>query len=154
MIAGNQLSSRLHPIHTTILVRIAGNVMTAKILLVDDNVIQAATRKTILSRAGRSVVVACGAQQALAMLDDSQMAASVGLVVTDHWMPGMNGSQFVTLLRGRLPEVPILVLSGLPDVEAEYEGFDVTFRIKPMAPDHLIALVGALLDDPPMSRTA
>lgn len=131
--------------------------MTADILLVDDNAIQAATRRTILSRTGRSVVVASGAQQALSLLDDPHLAASVGLIVTDHWMPGMNGSQFVALIRRRLPNVPILVLSGLPDVETEYEGFDVTFRIKPMAPDQLIALVGALLDDSldqPMSRTA
>jgi DNA-binding NtrC family response regulator len=129
--------------------------MTADILLVDDNAIQATTRRTILSRIGRSVAVAHGAQQALDMLNDDQRTNRIGMVITDHWMPGMNGPEFIAILRRQLPDVPVLVLSGLPDVESEYEGLDVIFRIKPMAPEQLIALVESLLqDDQPMSRTA
>jgi DNA-binding response OmpR family regulator len=127
--------------------------MTAEILLVDDNAVQASTRHTILSRSGRTVVVAAGALQALAKLEDEQLLHSINLVITDHWMPGMNGPEFITLLRRRLPVIPVLVLSGLPDAEEEYAGLDVIFRIKPLAPDQLIALVESLLDSP-MGRTA
>ena len=131
--------------------------MNAEVLLVDDNPIQAATRRAILSLPGRAVAVAEGARQALEMLEDEQLLNSIGLVITDHWMPDINGPQFVDLLRRRLPLVPVLVLSGLPDVEAEYAGLDVIFRVKPIAPTQLMALVDSLLDEPmaePMSRTA
>ena len=131
--------------------------MNAEVLLVDDNPIQAATRQAILSLPGRAVAVAEGARQALEMLEDEQLLSSIGLVITDHWMPDINGPQFVDLLRRRLPIVPVLVLSGLPDVEAEYAGLDVIFRVKPIAPAQLMALVDSLLDEPmdePMGRTA
>jgi DNA-binding response OmpR family regulator len=127
--------------------------MTAEILLVDDNAVQASTRRTILSRSGQTVAVAAGALQALSMLEDEQLFHSINLVITDHWMPGMNGPELVTRLRRQLPVIPVLVLSGLPDAEEEYAGLNVIFRIKPLAPDQLIALVESLLDSP-MGRTA
>lgn len=127
--------------------------MTAEILLVDDSPIQAATRQAILSLPGRIVAVAESAHRALEILEDGELLDSISLIITDHWMPDINGPQFVHLLRRRLPTIPVLVLSGLPDVEAEYAGLDVIFRVKPIAPDQLLALVDSLLDEP-MSRTA
>ncbi len=127
--------------------------MTAEILLVDDNVIQATTRRAVLERAGRSIVIASGAAQALEMLHDEDLLHSVSLIITDHWMPGLNGPQFVTKLRESLPKIPVLVLSGLTDAESEYEGMNVIFRVKPFPPDMLISLTSALLDEP-ISRSA
>jgi len=127
--------------------------MTAEILLVDDSPIQAATRQAILSLPGRIVAVAESAHRALEILEDNELLYSLGLVITDHWMPDINGPQFVGLLRRRLPAIPVLVLSGLPDIEEEYAGLDVIVRVKPIAPDQLLALVDSLLDQP-MSRTA
>jgi CheY-like chemotaxis protein len=128
--------------------------MTADILLVDDNQIQAATRKAVLSAPDRSIVVAADALKALELLQDSELRGSLGLIVTDHWMPGMNGPEFVMKLRQLLPEIPVLVLSGFPDAEAEYQGQDVVFRLKPLAPEQLRSLVKSFLDSQPMSRTA
>jgi CheY-like chemotaxis protein len=127
--------------------------MIAQILLVDDNAVQASTRRAILSRTGRSVVVATGACEALQLLEDEELFNSVSVIITDHWMPGLNGPQFIEKLRDRLPKIPVLVLSGLPNVEPEYEGLNVVFRVKPFPPDQLIALVESILDEP-MSRTA
>jgi CheY-like chemotaxis protein len=127
--------------------------MIAQILLVDDNAVQASTRRAILSRTGRPVVVASSGSEALQMLEDEELFNSVNMVITDHWMPGLNGPQFVQKLRERLPKIPVLVLSGLPNVEPEYESLGVIFRVKPFPPDQLIALVESILDEP-MSRTA
>lgn len=127
--------------------------MIADILLVDDNCIQATTRKAILSRSGRNVAVACDGPQALAMLEQAGSIRPVGLVVTDHLMPGMNGPQFVSELRNRFPDLPVLVLSGLAEGEDEYLDLDVIFRVKPFPPDELLTLVRSLLDQP-IGRTA
>jgi DNA-binding response OmpR family regulator len=128
--------------------------MNAEILLVDDNPIQAATRQAILTLRGRTVVVAESAHRALELLEDPELFNSLGLVITDHWMPDLNGPQFVALLRGRMSTTPVLVLSGMPDAESEYAGFDVLFRTKPIPPDQLLSLVDFLLDERRMSRTA
>jgi CheY-like chemotaxis protein len=127
--------------------------MTADILLVDDNAVQASTRRSILLRTARTVALAGGAMEALAMLRDASLRDSLGLVITDHCMPGMNGPEFVRRLRERLPFVPVVVLSGLPDVEDDYQEMNVIFRMKPVAPDQLIALAESLLD-PPLTKTA
>ncbi len=127
--------------------------MLADILLVDDNCIQATTRKAILGRSGGDVAVACDARQALAMLDQEQSVRPVGLVVTDHLMPGMNGPEFVAKLRLRYPDLPVLVLSGLAEAEDEYQDLDVMFRLKPYPPDELLSLVRSLLSQP-IGRTA
>ena len=127
--------------------------MIADILLVDDNCIQATTRKAILSRSSGTVAVACDGRQALAMLDQADGFRPVGLVVTDHLMPGMNGPEFVAELRMKFPHLPVLVLSGLADAEDEYEDLDVIFRVKPFPPDELLALVRSLLSQP-IGRTA
>lgn len=127
--------------------------MTADILLVDDNAVQALTRKSILLRVGRQVTVASEAQQALEMLKDTTLLKSVGLVITDHSMPGMNGPEFVARLRELLPRVPVVVLSGFPDVEGEYRGLNVLFRMKPLAPEQLIAMTDELLK-PRLTKTA
>ena len=127
--------------------------MTADILLVDDNAVQATTRRSILLRTGRAVAIAGGAEQALEMLEDPSLAVSVGLVITDHCMPGMNGPEFIARLRELLPSVPVVVLSGFPDVEEEYRDLNIVFRIKPVGPDQLIALAESLID-PPLTKTA
>ncbi|HSY73604.1 MAG TPA: hypothetical protein VK798_15220, partial [Alloacidobacterium sp.] len=59
----------------------------AAILLVDDNPVQAATRKAILTHAGNSVSMATDAQQALHLLANPDFAKEVKLVITDHLMP-------------------------------------------------------------------
>lgn len=87
------------------------------------------------------------------MLDDPRLQGLVGLVITDHLMPGMNGQQLVKELRLNMPTLPIVVLSGFPDVEDQYTGMGVIFRSKPFPPDALIALSQELLDEP-MGRTA
>jgi CheY-like chemotaxis protein len=125
-------------------------LMTADILLVDDNTIQAATRKAILTRSGHSVAMAGDGEQAL---DYLRKAGPVSLVVTDHLMPGMNGPQFVALLRTEYPQLPVLVLSGLADAEDEYVDLDVIFRLKPLPPEELIGLARKLLSEA-IARTA
>lgn len=118
----------------------------SQILLVDDNAIQAATRKAILTRTGRRVLIAESGAVALRMLANEEVAAQIALIITDHLMPGMNGPEFVRRLRETMPDMPVIVLSGLPQAEAEYAPNDVVFRMKPLLPDALIRLVNDLMD--------
>lgn len=128
--------------------------MTNKhILLVDDNPIQATTRRMILERTGHTIKVASSGMEALACLADPQQRANLGLVITDHLMPVMNGPELVKKLRSDGFHLPIVVLSGLPDAELHYEDLDVLFRLKPFPPDALIELVHDIFQEP-LTRTA
>jgi CheY-like chemotaxis protein len=120
--------------------------MSARILLVDDNYVQSATRRAILEGCGREVSIAPQGQRALELLEEPT-AQEFGLVITDHLMPVMSGPEFVAELRRRGFKVPVLVLSGLPEAEAAYTELDVIFRLKPFDPDSLIRLVQELLGE-------
>jgi CheY-like chemotaxis protein len=119
--------------------------MSVRILLVDDNYIQSATRRAILEGAGREVCIAQQGQQALELVSEPGTGSPLGLVITDHLMPVMGGPEFVTELRRRGHTLPVIVLSGLPDAETAYQGLDVVFRLKPFDPESLIRLIQDLL---------
>ncbi len=125
--------------------------MARAVLLVDDNAVQAATRQAILRRDGLFVFVALSPARALEQIAAAEFPAEVGLVVTDHIMPGMNGAEFVRHLRQTHPDVPVLVISGLEEAEPEYEGLNIVFRTKPLLPERLLALVHTLCADEPSS---
>lgn len=120
--------------------------MPHTILLIDDNAIQAATRQTILKRAGYFVIAVLNPERALDQLRNNDYPDPIDLVITDHIMPGMNGSEFVTRLREFAPNLPVLVISGLAEAEDEYAALGVNFRMKPLMPQHLIETVGTLLE--------
>jgi CheY-like chemotaxis protein len=121
--------------------------MTANLLLIDDNAVQAATRQTILRRAGYFVIAALNPARALEQLLDHEYPAPIQLVITDHLMPGMSGSEFVRRLRGTHPAVPVLVISGMAEAEQEYVGLNVTFRMKPLLPERLLETVRDLVKE-------
>ena len=119
----------------------------AAILLIDDNAVQAATRQTILKRAGYFVIAVLSPQRALERLQNHDLPAEIELVITDHIMPHMTGSEFVRELRKLMPALPVLVISGLEEAEEEYAGMNVLFRMKPLLPEHLLASVHRLITE-------
>jgi len=121
--------------------------MTSNLLLIDDNAVQAATRQTILKRAGYFVIAALNPERALEQIQCGEFPVEINLVITDHLMPGMSGSRFVVELRRTHPKLPVLVISGLEEAEREYAGLNVTFRQKPLMPDQLLETVRSMVDE-------
>ncbi len=120
--------------------------MPHTLLLIDDNAIQAATRQTILKRAGYFVIAVLRPERALEQLRNNDYPETIELVITDHIMPGINGAEFVTRLREFAPEMPVLVISGMAEAEDEYSALGVEFRMKPLLPQTLIATVQSLIE--------
>jgi DNA-binding response OmpR family regulator len=117
------------------------------ILVVDDNPVQALTRKAILNRAGLEVRTAYSADAAFDALDSDE-SGEINLVITDHIMPGESGHHFVERLWQRRAGLSVMVLSGLAEAEADYEGLNVTFRSKPILPSELVSLATRLSGSP------
>ena len=114
-----------------------------QVLLVDDNPLQLKVRETVLRQAGFPVSVATNAESALATV--RALPGRIGLIITDHLMPGCSGSELVRQMRALKISLPVIVLSGLPEAESEYHGLDVCFRPKPFPPPELIELVHSQL---------
>jgi CheY-like chemotaxis protein len=115
------------------------------VLLIDDNAIQAATRQAILKRAGYFVIAVLSPTRALEQFHSHSFPAPIFAVITDHIMPRMTGSAFVSELRKTHPNLPVMVISGLEEAEPEYADLNVRFLLKPLHPDLLIANLRDLL---------
>ena len=117
-----------------------------KVLLLDDDSAQLSIRQLLLERLGGiESQTATAAESALALLR-SDVGASIGAVVTDHVMPDMDGPEFVRAVRSFDSQIPVIVVSGLPDADVAYEGLNVSFLMKPCEPSDLIALIRSALD--------
>jgi CheY-like chemotaxis protein len=109
------------------------------VLVIDDNPVQLSIREAVLRDAGFLVSIATTGPGALALLTASSTPFHV--IVTDHVMPKVSGADFVRSLRRINPRIPVLVVTGMPDVESDYEGLDVVVKLKPLPPQELIQLV-------------
>ena len=118
-----------------------------QVLLLDDNPAQLLVREMVLRKGGLESHVATNSQSALAFLRSEAGKEKIGAVITDHIMPGMDGAEFVRMLRSFNHDIPVIVISGLAEAEQEYETLSVIFRTKPCEPEDLIALVRATLAD-------
>lgn len=125
-----------------------------QVLLLDDNADQLTIREMVLRKAMVECHVATRAEVALALLRSAPGREKIGAIVTDHLMPGMGGVEFVRQLRAFNPEIPVIVISGLPDADGEYQGLNVLFRVKPCEPEDLIMLVRNALSSYPYRVSA
>ena len=111
------------------------------VLVIDDNPVQLSIREAVLRDAGFLVSIATTGPSALALLTAS--STPVHAIVTDHVMPKVSGADFVRALRKANPHIPVLVVTGMPDIESDYEGMNVVVRHKPLPPQELIELLKA-----------
>ena len=115
----------------------------SQILLLDDDATQLGVREAVLRASGFTVAVATSAESAIALL--RLTPNQFGLVISDHFLTGATGVDVVRQVRSFLPSIPIVIISGMPNLEPEYDGLNVIVRQKPMPPAELIALVRSQL---------
>ena len=118
----------------------------ATILVVDDNDPVRYATSHFVRGAGFQVCIATTAAGALAIV--RTLNERIGVIVTDHLMPGSSGADLVRQLRQSGLSHPVIVLSGLAEAVGEYDGLDVIFRTKPLPPAELIELVRSALAGP------
>jgi DNA-binding NtrC family response regulator len=88
----------------------------AAILVVDDDPTVPAALKRAMRTTGVEVLSASGGAEALGVL--AQRAGSIGVVVSDYAMPGVNGADLLRAVRVRWPNIIRVLLTGGADLAA------------------------------------
>ncbi|WP_404477317.1 ATP-binding protein [Novosphingobium sp. BL-52-GroH] len=79
------------------------------VLVVDDEDLVRASTVHMLSELGYSVVEAASGEDALRIFHDD---ASIDLLVTDHLMPGITGTDLAARIKNVRPQIRVLIISG------------------------------------------
>ncbi len=85
----------------------------ARILFVDDDALIAMSTVDMLEDLGHAVVEASSGAEALKIIEDD---GTIDLLITDHAMPRMTGSELAKAVRLLRPRLPILLATGYADL--------------------------------------
>jgi two-component system C4-dicarboxylate transport response regulator DctD len=109
-----------------------------KILVVDDNLDFAESIAILLESNGRPAIAMASVREALDALDDDP---SIGMVITDIRMPGVDGFDFRRVLRHRFASLPVVLMTGLPVTDDDVVPRDVAILQKPFPVEALLKAV-------------
>jgi two-component system chemotaxis response regulator CheY len=115
-----------------------------RILIVDD---EAQVRKPIrltLEAAHYTVVEAENGEQAIQLLQSGDNPLLVDTILCDIRMPKINGTEAIRYFRTQFPSVPVVVLTGYPDVELAVSLLKqgvVDYLVKPVGKEQLLATI-------------
>jgi CheY-like chemotaxis protein len=114
---------------------------TARILVVEDEVLVRVLVAEELRLAGFSVIEAGRADEALTFIKADEQ---VDLVFSDIRMPGsLNGLQLAQILRDRYPDIPVILTSG--NAFPGHIGIVEAFVPKPYEVTEIIVLISEIL---------
>ena len=115
-----------------------------RILVVDDEADLRKSIRTVLMKADYDVVEAEDGAQAIETIRSGDNPLQVSAVICDLMMPKVNGMEAIAYFRSQFPGVPVLVLTGHPNVQNISELYQkgvVDYLLKPIAPEKLLAAV-------------
>ena len=119
-------------------------VIVRTALVVDDDLAIARLVGRVLELNGWHTLVADAPRSALAL----SRRATIDLLVTDFEMPGMNGLDLAAQLLRRHVDLPVVVVSGWPDLVRLVAGPQLAFVSKPLDPSLLLSRINALVTPP------
>jgi CheY-like chemotaxis protein len=117
-----------------------------RVLVVDDDEYVRHTLRLVLKRAGYDVVEAEDGEKGVAAIQKSDGdALLVDVIICDLCMPKMNGMEAITYFHSQFPSVPVIVLTGTPDLlnakKLKKEQGVTGYLVKPIQPAELVAAV-------------
>jgi CheY-like chemotaxis protein len=114
---------------------------SCNVLLVDDDPMVTDTMASMLQCLGHQVLVAPSGTEALNVLRGE---SRIDLVITDHAMPHMTGSELADQIRGIRPNLPVILATGYAELPGPEES-ELPRLSKPYSLEDLISLIGDVL---------
>ena len=115
-----------------------------RILVVDDEAHIRSTVKMVLSKAGYDVVEAEDGEKGIKAITANDNAFMVDMILCDMQMPNIDGVGAITHFRDQFPSVPVVVMTGHPDVQSATKLMKqgvMDYLVKPIEKDKLLTVV-------------
>ena len=122
----------------------AGRSKEGRILIVDD---EESIRKTIgliLKKSGFDVVEAKDGKDAIAKINTGDNPLRIDTILCDIRMPEIGGEEAIKYFRSQFPSVPIVVLTGFPDVKLAVglmKNGVKDYLVKPIEKEKLLSII-------------
>ena len=120
-----------------------------RILMVED---EEQVRKPIrlnLTKAGYEVLEVSNGAEAIIIMEGHSAEAMIDTILCDIRMPRASGLEAITYFRKHYPSVPVVVLTGYPDVELAASLMKqgvLDYLIKPITREELLAVIERCVD--------
>ena len=115
-----------------------------RVLVVDDEADMRKSLRLTLTKAGYDVLEAEDGEKAIEAVRSGDNPLMLDTIIMDLVMPKVNGVEATAYIRSQFPGVPILVLTGHPNIDNMKELYKqgiVDYLVKPIVPDKLVAAV-------------
>ena len=112
-----------------------------RVLVVEDDPIVAAGTVAMLEDLGHSAIEAGSGEAALERLNSGE---AVDLVLTDHAMPGMSGTELAFCIRRNWPDLPIIIVTGYAELPGDRD-LELPRLSKPYRQQDLARLLATLI---------
>ncbi len=121
-----------------------------RILVVDDDEEVRKSVRLTLTKAGYDVVEAEDGEKGVEAIRSGDNPIAVDTIICDIHMPKVNGMEAIGYFRRQFPSVPVIVLTGQPDLSGATTLFKqgiVEYLTKPVTPEELTEAVNKVAKD-------
>jgi CheY-like chemotaxis protein len=121
-----------------------------RILVVDDEADVRKSVRLVLTKAGYDVREAEDGDSAITQIRSNDNPFKVTLIICDIHMPKVNGMEAIAYFRQEFPSVPVIVLTGEPELAGATHLFKlgiVDYLEKPISPEKLTQAVHKSVKD-------
>lgn len=104
------------------------------VFVIDDEALVRKAVGLMLTQGGYGVLEAADGEEAIAVIQSYASDFPIRAIICDLDMPKVNGYDLISFIRAKLPSVPIIVLTGYPNVQEAASLFNqgvVDYLIKP-----------------------
>lgn len=116
-----------------------------KLLVVDDELPVCRSISSVLKPEGYAVDVALSGEEALRKEEENRY----DVMLVDLMMPGMSGMELIRVVKGKRPDIVMIMITGYPTMKTAVESVKLgafDYIPKPFTPDELRSLVSRALE--------
>ena len=127
----------------------SGRESAGLVLVVDDEPDVRKVVRMTLEKSGYDVLEAEDGQKAIEEVKKDENSMLLSLIITDIRMPNMNGIDVINYYRKEWPSVPLIVLTGFPDMDMATNMLKhgiVDYLVKPVEAEKLRASVSKAME--------
>jgi len=133
----------------------SGHTSNGRVLVVDDEPDIRKVVKMTLTKAGYDVIEAEDGEKAIEAIKEGENPLLLDVIICDIRMPNINGVEAINYFQQQWPRVPIIVLTGFPEMEMATDLIKkgiVAYLVKPVEKEELTSVVAKAIEQREIHR--